>query len=524
MEVKNSKFMKKIFVHAFLVFLILSFAPSSFAQTNEELVVLHTNSGKIVIEFFPDVAPKHVDNFLNLTENGFYDNTLFHRIIKDFMIQGGDPNTKLGQETPQSQWGTGNPGHAVDAEFNDIKHNRGIVSMARSASPNSAGSQFFIVHQNSNFLDNQYTVFGRIVTQESFDTLDAIASLQTGASDIPSDFEKSRIIKTEIINRSEPTNLLELGEPEKTSPMIPAPADSQNATYTNEDLGISFVVPEGWILQEPQKTSPDVPDIVAVGPKLGEINPVISLNIVFTNGKTLDERVEEIRNNLKPGIASGKIEIISEGKTNVNKLEAHLKTVVGEFESNNIPVKIKFREALIATPEKFYTLTFNIEEKDFDSNVIHFENALNSFTILGYEPEKDTVNQTEGGGCLIATATYGSELAPQVQQLRELRDNSLVKTKIGLGFMSGFNQIYYFISPTIADMERQNPAFKEFVKITITPLVASLSLLNHVEFDSEEQVLGYGTGLILLNSVIYLGIPAIAIVKLRTRIRTLNFS
>ena len=111
------------------------------------------------------------------------------------------------------------------------------------------------------------------------------------------------------------------------------------------------------------------------------------------------------------------------------------------------------------------------------------------------------------GGCLIATATFGSELAPQVQQLRELRDNTLLQTKSGSAFMSGFNELYYSFSPTIADWERQNPAFKEAVKIGITPLLTSLSILNYVDIDSEEEVLGYGISLILLNIGMYVAAP-----------------
>jgi len=159
----------KIIVIGF-AFLLVILTNSSFAQEDDKLVILNTVSGKIVIEFFPGDAPKHVANFINLTESGFYDRTIFHRVIKDFMIQGGDPKTKPGAYDTPNEWGTGDPGYTVDAEFNDIKHNRGIVSMARSNDPNSAGSQFFIVHNDSNFLDGQYTVFGRIVTQESFDT------------------------------------------------------------------------------------------------------------------------------------------------------------------------------------------------------------------------------------------------------------------------------------------------------------------------------------------------------------------
>jgi len=122
-----------------------------------------------------------------------------------------------------------------------------------------------------------------------------------------------------------------------------------------------------------------------------------------------------------------------------------------------------------------------------------------------------------GGGCLIATATFGSELAPQVQQLRELRDAKLLQTSSGLAFMELFNEFYYSFSPAIADLERENPVFKEIVKLTITPLLTSLSLLNYVELDSEESVLGYGISLILLNVGMYVGIPAIVIVGIRKR-------
>lgn len=114
---------------------------------------------------------------------------------------------------------------------------------------------------------------------------------------------------------------------------------------------------------------------------------------------------------------------------------------------------------------------------------------------------------SEGGGCLIATATYGSELAPQVQQLREIRDNYLLNTKSGTSFMNNFNSFYYSFSPVIADYERENPLFKEMIALGITPMVSSLSLLNYVDMDSEESVLGYGISLIILNITMYIGIP-----------------
>lgn len=117
----------------------------------------------------------------------------------------------------------------------------------------------------------------------------------------------------------------------------------------------------------------------------------------------------------------------------------------------------------------------------------------------------------EGGGCLIATAAFGSELAPQVQQLREIRDNKLLQTKSGTSFISSFNELYYSFSPIIADYERENPLFKEMIKVAITPMVSSLSILNHVDMDSDAEVLGYGISLIMLNGLMYVGIPAAGI-------------
>jgi hypothetical protein len=122
------------------------------------------------------------------------------------------------------------------------------------------------------------------------------------------------------------------------------------------------------------------------------------------------------------------------------------------------------------------------------------------------------------GGCLIATATYGSELAPQVQTLREIRDNSLLTTQSGTGFMNSFNEFYYSFSPTIADYERENPVFRKAVKVAITPMISTLSILNYVDMDSEESVLGYGISLIMLNIGIYFVAPVVIIVTIKKRI------
>jgi len=125
--------------------------------------------------------------------------------------------------------------------------------------------------------------------------------------------------------------------------------------------------------------------------------------------------------------------------------------------------------------------------------------------------------QQKGGGCLIATAAFGSEMAPQVQFLREIRDNTVLQTQSGSTFMTGFNQFYYSFSPAIADYERENPAFKETVKLALTPMLTSLTILNYVDIDSEEEMLGYGIGIILLNIGMYFVAPAVIIMKIKNR-------
>lgn len=151
------------------------------------LATLHTDAGDITIKFLYDKAPKHVENFVDLAAAGFYDGTFFHRVIPGFMIQGGDPNTKR-LEDPMHRYGTG--GNVVSgkevrlkAEFNDVSHKRGIVSMARSQDPNSASSQFFIVVKDSPFLDGQYTAFGEVVS--GLEVADKIVSAPRNANDLP---------------------------------------------------------------------------------------------------------------------------------------------------------------------------------------------------------------------------------------------------------------------------------------------------------------------------------------------------
>ncbi|WP_179368349.1 CFI-box-CTERM domain-containing protein [Candidatus Nitrosotenuis sp. DW1] len=133
------------------------------------------------------------------------------------------------------------------------------------------------------------------------------------------------------------------------------------------------------------------------------------------------------------------------------------------------------------------------------------------------ENEEGAIPQENGGGCLIATATYGSEFTPQVQLLREIRDNAVINTGSGSAFMGAFNNFYYIFSPTVADWERQNSFFKGIVTMAITPMLTTLSLLNYVDIDSEQEMLGYGIGIILLNVGMYFVVPAIIVLKIRKK-------
>lgn len=161
---------------------------------SEEVGVLHTEKGDLVMRYFPDVAPNHVENMKKLIKDGFYDKTRFHRIIPNFMIQGGCPNTK---EDDQNAWGSGSPGHNVKAEFNVKPHVRGTLSMARSNNPDSAGSQFFVCHARAASLDNQYTVFGHLVY--GYKTLDTIIT----APALPRGREQSLPVKPIAITKAE---------------------------------------------------------------------------------------------------------------------------------------------------------------------------------------------------------------------------------------------------------------------------------------------------------------------------------
>ena len=176
-----------------LVVILLSTLLLTAVVSAQEIAVIETKFGKIEMEFFEDKAPGHVKNFKDLAKKGFYDGTIFHRVIPGFMIQGGDPNTK---SDDRATHGMGGPGYSINAEFNDTPHKRGILSMARSQDPNSAGSQFFIVVKKSSFLDGKYTAFGKVLSGMA--VADQIVNAPRDKRDNPDE----RIeMKVKVVNR-----------------------------------------------------------------------------------------------------------------------------------------------------------------------------------------------------------------------------------------------------------------------------------------------------------------------------------
>ena len=248
------------------------------------------------------------------------------------------------------------------------------------------------------------------------------------------------------------------------------------------------------------------------------IIPVYAESQTMTTEKnTLDVKLtyDKIEPNIQTKI---KIDFIN---PQTQKIQEHIDyTITISKDSENIfgPIPLTHTSlGSVKIPIEFnlgqgiYTMNFQIEGILFQPippETVSFD------LIVGDIQLEIPQNNEENGGCLIATATYGSEMASEVQQLRELRDNSLLQTKSGTSFMEIFNDVYYSFSPIIADMEREHPVFKEIVKLAITPMISSLSILNYVDMDSEESVLGYGISLIILNLGMYVGIPIFGVLKL----------
>jgi len=526
---------------------IIQLEPQEFSQEEidimkQKAVIITLNSGTFFIEFFPEEAPNTVNNFLGLVESGYYDGMVFHRIIPGFMIQTGDPNTK-DPDSDRRLWGQGGPGYQINEEFNTIQHDRGIVSMARASHPDSAGSQFFIVHKDSPHLDGKYTVFGRLVPGLP-QALNHIASLETDGNNAPLDLLEARIVTAEIL---EPYTSAKLVTPDKNQSIIKEEQRGAGKTdiYYNSLHNVKFDLPYRWLVTEATGKQfgvilePDlefehnvkkqieqsgfIPKVVITAePRDPREDAGVSPAFFSVQGgddpKILGNYVFNTDDGRKAHLITSTQDLHDTEKGTVQFKIIQLAFINSEFQYSIIYVNVTewFRyelNAFLQTVDNFEVIIDGkMQPINFDDNPVFKQLIADAKT----KPEPESLPPARIGGCLIATATYGSELAPQVQLLREIRDNTVLQTQSGTSFMTTFNQFYYSFSPTIADYERENVIFKETVKLTLTPLLASLTLLQHADIDSEHEMLGYGISVILLNIGMYFVAPAVLITKIRS--------
>jgi peptidyl-prolyl cis-trans isomerase B (cyclophilin B) len=527
---------------------IVQLEPQEFSQEEidemkQKAVLITMNGGTFLIEFFPEDAPNTVHNFLKLVESGYYDGIVFHRIIPGFMIQTGDPNTK-DPDVDRSLWGQGGPGYQINEEFNTIQHDRGIVSMARSNHIDTAGSQFFIVLEDSNHLDGQYTAFGRLIPgiPSSFHALDLVAALDTDANDAPLNLLEATILTATIL------------DPYTSSGLVPADRNQSiiekekreggiTEHYYNSLHKVAFDIPYRWSVTE--ATGKNLGVIIEPTDMEHNVKAQIEKSGFIPKVIVTSEK-RDLREDAGVSTAFFSVEGGDDPKIlgnyvfeSIDGRKAILKTTTQDLQTPEGIVQFKIIQLSFINSEYQYSIIyvnvtewFRYELGAFLQTVDNFEIMIDgkiqpvnfgSYPVFRQliadakaEPEPESLPPVRIGGCLIATATYGSELAPQVQLLREIRDNTVLQTQSGTSFMTAFNQFYYSFSPAIADYERENPAFKEAVKITLTPLLTSLTLLQHADIDSEYDMLGYGLGIILLNVGMYFVAPALLISKIRS--------
>jgi len=510
-------------------------------EMKSKAVLITTNVGTFMIELFPQDAPNTVNNFLKLVESDYYDGIVFHRIIPNFMIQAGDPNT-IGPDSDRSLWGQGGPGYTIKEEFNTIQHDRGIVSMARSQHVDSAGSQFFIMHKDNNQLDGKYTAFGRLVPGLP-QALDRIASLPTYRNDQPIDASEVTIIGTSIIDGFSTSDF---PPPDRNVSLLKKIKTEGGITdeYSNTLHDIVFDVPYRWKVIEMESDHLNL----VVEPTPLEHNVQIQIDETgFTPQLLIGSEPRNpsaesagvptaffsIKGGDDPKILNNYIFENDAGR------KAHFVISTQNIQTPTETVQFKIAQIHFGNSDTTYSIIhinltewFRYEINSFDFVVKNFEIMVDgTMQPTGFgdhpvfkqviddsrqKPLPESLPPARVGGCLIATATFGSEMAPQVQFLREIRDNTVLQTETGSAFMTGFNQFYYSFSPTIADYERENPVFKEAVKLTLTPLLTSLTLLQYVDIDSESEMLGYGIAIILLNIGMYFIAPAVLITKIRS--------
>jgi peptidyl-prolyl cis-trans isomerase B (cyclophilin B) len=373
--------------------------------------------------------------------------------------------------------------------------------------------------------------------------LDHIASLKTDSNDAPLDLLQATIKTATILEPYANAGLVTPDRNQSITKMVQHPT-GKISVYHNSLHNITFDIPYRWIaieatgkqfgvILEPDFTehnakaqieqsgfTPKV--IVTAEPRDPREDAGVSTAFFSLEGgddpKILSNYIFESDDGRKAHLITTTQDLHDTEKGTVQFKIIQLTFIDSELQYSIIYVNVTewFRYELNAFTQTVDNFKIMIDGKmqpiNFDANPI-FKTLIAD---AKKKPEPEALPPARIGGCLIATATYGSELAPQVQLLREIRDNTVLQTQSGISFMTAFNQFYYSFSPAIADYERENIIFKETVKLTLTPLLVSLTLLQHVDIDSESEMLGYGISIILLNIGIYFIAPAVLITKIRS--------
>jgi len=360
---------------------------------------------------------------------------------------------------------------------------------------------------------------------------------------MPLDLSEATIITAEIL---EPYTSANISIPDRNQSFIEKELRSGGVitVYHNSLHNVSFDLPYRWAITEATGTqlgviieptdlehnvktqieqSGFIPKVVVTAEKIDpNISAGVSPAFFSVQGgedpKILGNYVFESDDGRKAHLITSTQDLHDTEKGTVQFKIIQLTFINSEFQYSIIYVNITewFRyeiNAFLQTVDNFEVMIDGkMQPINFDDSPVFKQLMADAKA----KPEPESLPPARIGGCLIATATYGSELAPQVQLLREIRDNTILQTESGTSFMTGFNQFYYSFSPTIADYERENPAFKEAVKLTLTPLLTSLTLLQYADIDSEYDMLGYGIGIILLNVGMYFIAPALLITKIRS--------
>ncbi|MDC0211393.1 hypothetical protein OAK30_02905 [Candidatus Nitrosopelagicus sp.] len=400
--------------------------------------------------------------------------------------------------------------------------------------------------ENLELVKAQKGNIGELDATEIYFTLDYVDSQYVYSTiafakvwDDPIDNKGMTILSTTNENSRFYKDIVNIVNSIKITKSILESKNPESSDYVNEKYGFSFTPPKGWNIEnfeswdevevETRSIKGMMQPIVryTYTNSIAEYNPPTMVVMIVDSQRAWNLSDDNLsKESIAEGFLDGMRSSGHQGElvsSNMEKMpggihiEAKSDVLMNLGLTKLFPIKMDFHGWMFEDGLIYYYI-YSAESSEYDRFEPEFTKSVNTFSFESQVEQSPKNNNSEGGGCLIATAAFGSEMAPQVQFLREIRDNTVMTTQSGTAFMTGFNQFYYSFSPAVADYERENPVFKEAVKVTLTPMLTSLTLLNYVEVDTEEEMLGYGISIILLNIGMYFVMPAVLIISIKKSI------